>query len=43
MSADDKKKTPPGAPSETPVKEPNKEKNVPKGDPVPPEKREPRQ
>ncbi|MES2526503.1 MAG: hypothetical protein V4598_05425 [Bdellovibrionota bacterium] len=44
MSGDeDKKKVPPGSPPETPVREPQKEKTVPKGDPVPPDKKEPRQ
>lgn len=40
--SDEKKKTPPGAPSREPVREPQREKPV-KKDPVPPEKKEPRQ
>ena len=33
---------PPGAPEKTPVKEPPNEKDPPKGDPHPPEKKTPR-
>ena len=36
------KQVPPGSPERTPVKEPDKSEQKPKGDPIPPEKKKPR-
>ncbi len=38
----DPDKNPPGSPDRTPVKDPDKEKKQPVGDPQPPEKKKPR-
>lgn len=38
----DPDKNPPGSPDRTPVKDPDKEKKRPVGDPQPPEKKKPR-
>ncbi len=39
---DKDKKVPPGAPDRTPVKDPERVEESPKGDPIPPEKKKPR-